>query len=129
MIRNDKFIDEYLSPRRPPVVEGPPGLGCSMENHPFPPPHSLDPMVGRSLPVSPAPSLRSAGIRLGRRSGVVTAQSVTFYFSSCARPYLTPLCASAPPPSLPRPCLFFVFPCFISCYSCRIYREHKMNFK
>ena len=41
------------SPRRSPVVEGPPGLGCSLEDHPYPPTCTLDPVVGRSRPAAP----------------------------------------------------------------------------
>ena len=58
--------------------------------------------------VAPSQSLRYAGLRLGRRSGVVMARSFIFNFSSCMRLCLPPLCASTPPPSFPFSCMFFL---------------------
>ena len=54
-------------------------------------------------------SLRSSGIRSGRGSVVVLVRYFTFPFTSCARPCLPPLCASALPYSPPRRRLFFIF--------------------
>ena len=62
--------------------------------------------------VANAPSFRYSGICSMRRNVVVTARSFPFPFPSCPCPFLTPLCASAPPPSLPRTRMFLVLSLF-----------------
>ena len=79
------------------------GRGVAWNITPFPLPVLLIHQL-----VAPNPSLRSAGICSRRSSGVVTARKFSFPLLSYARPCLLHLCTSAPAPSLPCPCLFFV---------------------
>ena len=73
-------------------------FGCSLAYHPSPPPHPIDPVVGRSL---------SIALCLGRIE-VFKARSFPFTFPSCARPSLHTFRASEPPSSLTRPCMVLV---------------------
>ena len=64
--------------------------------------------AGSSVWSRTPPSLRSAGLRSRRGSELVSAHSVPFPLSSCARPSLPPLCAPVPPLSFPCPRLPYV---------------------
>ena len=70
--------------------------------------------------VNPAPSLRPAGLCLGR-SGVVTDRSFFNPFTSCARPCSPPLMRLLCPLPFSVPVWSLCYPCFVCCLSCWVW--------